>query len=139
MAKVFDLDALEFVETTEPFVFKFGGEEFTIAAHYDPRIFRLARNGDLSSALERMIGKEQFDRLDQIDQPFDERHMDAVFNAWATHDVTTVGDAKASSSSSKSTGRPSKRTSNGSTTSRSQRSSSIELPGSSSTGGDSEA
>jgi hypothetical protein len=62
-----------------------------------------------------MIGEEQFDRLDKIDKPFDERHLEAVFREWASHDVTTPGEVAASSRSSKSTGRPSKRTSNGST------------------------
>lgn len=115
MADVFDLDALGVEETTEPFVFTFGGEEFKIPHHYDPRIFRRANQGDLAGALLAMIGAEQFDRLDKIDKPFDERHMTALFNAWASHDVTSVGEAKASSRSSKSTGRPSKRTSSGTT------------------------
>lgn len=139
MGKVFDLDALEFEETTEPFVFRFGGQEFTVPAHYDPRIFRRAEQGDLAGALLAMISGEQFDRLDKIDQPFDERHIEAIFAAWASHDVTTVGEAAASSSSSKGTGRPSKRTSNGSTTSPSRNSSTVTLPDRPSIGGDSPA
>lgn len=113
--KVFDLDALKFEETTEPFKFKFGGQEFEIPTHYDPRIFRRAGQGDLAGALLAMIGDAQFERLDAIDQPFDERHMSALFKAWAASDLVTVGEAKASSRSSKSTRRPSKPTSSATT------------------------
>lgn len=124
--KAFDLDALVLEETTEPFTFTFGGEEFSVPAHYDPRIFRRADEGDIAGALRLMIGDEQWARLDKIDKPFDERHMRALFTAWTSHEVTTVGEASASSSSSRGTGRQSKQTSNGSMGSSSEPSSSDE-------------
>lgn len=96
---IFDLDALTVEETTEPFYFQFGGETFAIATHYDPRIFRRFDQGDLAGALRLMLGNEQFDRLDAIDKPFDERHLEPLIRAWAEHAGTTTGEASASSSS----------------------------------------
>jgi hypothetical protein len=116
----FNLDALEIEENLAPFVFTFGGEQFSISAHYDPRIFRKFQQGDLAGALLAMLGHTQFDRLDAIDKPFDERHLTPLIEAWAAHDGTSTGEAPASSRSSKSTGGPSKPTSKGSTGSPSQ-------------------
>lgn len=115
MAEPFDLDALALEEAGEPFRFTFGGEDFEIAAHYDPRVFRRFAQGDLAGALLGMLGEEQFAKLDAIDKPFDERHLQALMEQWAEHFGTTAGEASASSSSSKSTGRPSRPTSSGST------------------------
>lgn len=121
MAEPFDLDALELEDDgAKPFQFTFGGETFTISAHYDPRAFRRLTTGDLGGALEQLLGAEQFARLDAIDRPFDERHLKALLEKWAEHFGTTVGEAQASSSSSNGTGRPSKPTSSGTTASASQ-------------------
>jgi hypothetical protein len=115
MPDPFDLDALELDDQTEPFRFTFGGESFEISAHYDPRAFRRLTTGDLGGGLLQLLGEEQYERLDAIDKPFDERHLKALLEKWAEHFGTTVGEAQASSSSSNGTGRPSKPTSNAST------------------------
>lgn len=116
----FNLDALELDDQHEPFRFTFGGETFEISAHYDPRAFYRLTSGDLGGGLLRLLGPDQFARLDAIDKPFDERYLKALMEKWAEHFGTTLGEAAASSSSSNGTGRQSKPTSSGTTDSPSQ-------------------
>lgn len=73
-----------------------------------------------------LMGAEQGARWRQTVRPLP-MVMD-LFQAWLEHSKSALGESPASAGSSKSTGRPSKRTSNGSTASGSPRRSSPRTP-----------
>jgi hypothetical protein len=116
MPDVFDLDALAAEEEGEPFRFTFGGQEFAATA-FDPRALTAFAAGDTVTAFRRMLGTEQAARFEAIDEPLTMGRLKALVTAWSEHFGLAEGEAKASSRSSKGTGRPSKRTSNGPTAS----------------------
>jgi hypothetical protein len=117
MPAVFDLDALAAEEVAEPFRFTFGGQAFE-AAVFDPRALGPFGVGDIDAGLRYMLGREQAARLAAVEQPLGMGQLQALVAAWTAHFGMDAGKAPASSRSSKSTVRPSKRTSNASTASR---------------------
>lgn len=116
----FDLDAFIAESLGEPFVFKFGGEKFTLAPAPDMRIIAEFDGGDMTECLRRTFGAE-YDRFAAVPPEKGILTRDGLLELlkrWAMHQRASLGESSASTGSSKSTGRPSKRISNGSTRSR---------------------
>ena len=109
---VFDLDAFIAEGEGEPFVFTFGGEEFTWPAELDLRAERDLSEGKLWEALERMFGPDQYKQFLASPKHISNKVIISLFREQAKHQGTTVGESEASAGSSKSTQRPSKPTSN---------------------------
>lgn len=130
MAEMFDLDALESEGT--PFRFRFGGEDYEFPADLDFALIDLIGNLDddptkvdisvLTRLARRLFGSEQWARVEASDASFGVVKLIGLMNAYQKHLGVSLGELQASTGSSKSTVRPSKRTSNGSTGSRSRRS-----------------
>lgn len=118
MPKPYNLDALEGESSKEPFRFIFDGEEYELPPSPDFRAVSDMASGRLDVALERMLGTEQWQRLQDSPAVFDAVRFNALFDRYFKYAGTDMGEASASTDSSASTGRPSKRTSSGTTKSR---------------------
>lgn len=116
----FDLDAFVAESLGEPFVFKFGGEEFTVAPAPDMRIIAEFDGGSMMVCLQLMLGDdyERFAAIPTKTAILTRDGLLKLLTQWTKHQRASLGESSASTGSSKSTGRPSKRTSNGSTESR---------------------
>lgn len=130
MADTFDLDALESEGT--PFRFTFGGERYEFPADLDFALIDLIEGLSdeptkvdvtiLTRLAKRLFGPEQWARVEASGASFGVVRLIGLMNAYQKHLGVSLGELQASAGSSKSTVRPSKRTSNGSTGSRSRRS-----------------
>lgn len=123
----FNLSAVEAEASTEqpaPFEFDFGGEHFTMPVSIDVRARIAASEGNLALAVKLMLGDSQYRRLVQVPEVLDDTRLGALISAWAEHSRSaSLGESEASTVSSKSTAKRSRRTSDGSTSSTSARSS----------------
>ena len=116
MSGVFDLDAMAAeAEGREPFRFMFGGVEYELSPDLDFRVVAQLNKGLIYEGLARLLGAEQWERMQASDQLLTEDMLAKLFEAYQAHTGTSLGELSASTSSSVSTVRPSKRTSNGST------------------------
>lgn len=110
----FDLDAFIAEVERTPFVFTFGGEEFTWPGGIDVRMTTLLAEGKLDEAL-RVLNGEQHARFMQAwaghNGVLDNEVIRGLFGAHASHVGSSLGESSASTGSSKSTERPSKPTS----------------------------
>ena len=111
----FDLDALAAEAGGEPFRFTFGGEEYELPPRIDFRVGVALAEGDSVGAVRYMLG-EHWQRILDSEQTLDGHLAGELLKAYMEHSRTNVGESEASSRSSKSTARPSKRTSKGTTT-----------------------
>lgn len=109
----FDLDAVGREAEGEPFTFTFGGEEYVLPAQPDMRVATAASAGRLEEMLERMLGPDQWARLQASPAPFTSVQLDALLTAYGEHLGIDMGNSEASPSFYKSTVAPSKRTSSG--------------------------
>lgn len=118
----FDLDghlAQLIADEPEPkprFRFKFGGESYTLPPSIDLRAAASMQNGNLHDGLRALLGKEQWARLMESDATFDHNALVTLMEQYAKYTGAKLGESSGSTSSSKSTVGPSKRTSNGTTT-----------------------
>lgn len=112
----FDLDAA----LGEPFEFTFGGQTFTLPSDVDLATVEKLQAGETVAALQALMGDEQYARIEALPQVFGARAFAAVMDAYFQHLGIRQGESSASTDSSKSTGGPSKQTSNGSTKSHSR-------------------
>lgn len=119
----FDLDAVASEVTREPFEFTFGGETYTLSPTFDIRIVGHLTEGEVIEALRLTLGDEQWDQMQASETVLTSEQFKALFDAYMKHCGIDAGEASASTGSSRSTGRPSKRTSSGSTASSSRNSS----------------
>lgn len=113
---VFDLDALAAEADSTPFRFKFGGEEFEIPPM---DITWAAIDGSQLSHVDMfklLVGDEQWARITASKARLTEPLFVALLDKWMAHYGVTLGESRASRRSSKSTARPSKQTSSGTTT-----------------------
>jgi hypothetical protein len=115
MSEVFDLDAVAREAAGEPFRFRFGGEDYELPSHVDIRAIAKLSIGQFYEALQLMLGDEQWQRMLAADAVFDDQTLRSLMEAYAAHSGTELGESSASTGSSRSTVRPSKRTSNGTT------------------------
>ena len=111
MSDVFDLDAVAAEATKEPFRFRFGGREWSLAhlSDIDWRVVARADTGDLDAVREAVSSGlgDQFAEFDQLPQPIS--MMTVLFDRWLAHSGLAAGEQPASPTSSESTAGPSKR------------------------------
>lgn len=113
--EIFDANALIVESDRKPFRFQFGGETFELPPKVDMLAASRMRKGDLDGALRKMLGEEQYERLDDLEEVFDEDVFEGVMDAWARHVGISPGKSRGSGGSSRNTGQRSKRTSRGTT------------------------
>lgn len=110
----FDLDAFIADNQGEPFVFAFGGVEFTWPGSVDLRMTGLLDQGKLYEALERLNG-DQHEKFmaawEGHSGVLDTKVIRALFGEHAKHAGSSLGESSGSAGSSVSTARPSKQTS----------------------------
>lgn len=111
---VFDLDAVIADVQREPFVFTFGGVEFTWPGGVDLRVSALLSEGNLLGALERLNG-DQHEKFmaswENHEGLLDNTFIKALFGEHAKHAGSSLGESSASTGSSKSTEKRSRPTS----------------------------
>lgn len=95
----FNLDAVAAESTAEPFEFTFGGDTFTLPPSVDLLVIGSLTSGDVAAALRRLLGEEQFARLDANPAPFTSAQFTALLNAYLAHCGLDVGEASASTDS----------------------------------------
>lgn len=119
MSDLFDLDALAAeADGKEPFRFQFGGEAYELPAEMDIRGAAALASGRVYEGLQMVLGDEQWERMQAADTVLTDKMLQALFEKYAEYTGASLGESSASTVSSRSTVRPSKRTSNGSTRSR---------------------
>lgn len=114
----FDLDA--FIRSREPFTFTFGGREWTWPPNGDLRADVALARGDLGGALRWLFDDEQAVAFMEAGHGLDVEALRALFDAYAEHRGTRLGESSASSASSKPTAKRSRQTSKSTTASRSK-------------------
>jgi hypothetical protein len=106
-----------------PFDFDFDGTNYTLPIEVDVRIFARAPETSLAELFRQLLGEEQWQKIDASPSMLTNDMLVKLFDSYTRHQTgATVGESAASANSLKSTARPSKRTSNGSTKSTSARS-----------------
>ena len=90
-----------------PFTFQFGGETFTCRSPNDMDVRRLNQmltdaQRDPSTQLHWMLGDEQWEKLESIEQTFSMRHLVAVTDGWLAHHGLNLGKSGGSSKPSTS-------------------------------------
>ena len=132
MAEIFDLDAVYAEERGEPFRFRWQGRDWELPPFGEIDLRAIESLKDLAALadadetniaeldisafnklLEHGLGPEQWVEWEKVSQPG--TAVIRLLNEWQKHSGADVGEAPASTDSSKSTGRPSKRTSSGAT------------------------
>lgn len=110
----FDLDAFIADAEGEPFVFTFGGVEFTWPGSVDLRVTGLLGQGKLYEALEKLNG-DQHEKFmatwEGHSGILDTKVIHALFGEHAKHAGSSLGESSGSVVSSKSTAKPSRPTS----------------------------
>lgn len=117
----FDLDAFIAEAADKPFTFTFDGQRYELPS--DPDFFVITNfvNGNLLTAFRRLMGDEQFKRMDASAKPFGAKALTELFDRYMKFAGLSLGKSPASSRSSRGTGRSSNRTSAATTRSRSKR------------------
>jgi len=111
---VFDLDAFIADAEGEPFLFTFGGVEFTWPGGVDFRVTTRLGNGDLFGALELLNGSQHEKFMaawEGHSGVLDTKIIQALFGKHAEHVGSSLGESSVSSASSKSTEKRSRPTS----------------------------
>jgi hypothetical protein len=111
----FDLDALARETEGEPFTFTFGGDEYELPAQPDVRAITAASAGRVEEMLERLLGADQWARLQASPALLTQEMFKGLLTAYGEHLGIDVGNLSASPSFYRSTVAPSKRTSRAST------------------------
>lgn len=108
----------------KPFEFTIGPPtaKFSLPGRMDVRAIACLAAGDLGEGLTILLGEHQWEALKAHPVLLDSDALGALFQAYLAHLGTDLGELAASTRSSKSTARPSKPTSKGSTASRSRNS-----------------
>lgn len=119
-SKILNLDALEAEATGAPFPFVFGGVTYTMSGNPDVRAVAKLEQNDLIGFLQAMLGQEQFDRLWAAPEVLGKNELRALIDGYFEHIGTDAGESSASRKPSGRTVTPSKRTSRGTTGSRSR-------------------
>jgi len=101
--EVFDLDAVVTPDELAPFPFKFGGEQFELAADPDVATWEHLAKGNIQTALWLALGQEQYEVLDELEAVLTSSKMEALLEAYAKHLGIEPGKSGGRSASSKST------------------------------------
>lgn len=120
----FDLDKLiaerPAGKKRKPFPFKFAGVTYQLPGELDTIALRAAAELDPLTALIRLLGPAQFEQLRAAPQVLDKVTLRNLMDGYYRYIAgLEAGESSASSTRSKRTARPSKRTSNASTRRRS--------------------
>lgn len=99
MSDVFDLDAFIADAAGEPFRFRFGGDEYTLPPSIDLRAVAALTAGRLDDAFRLLFTADQWDRIQRSTTVFDQRTLLALFDAYAKHSGTSLGESQGSASS----------------------------------------
>lgn len=101
---VYDLDAV-IAERTEkaPFIFRFGGEAYSLPPRPDMRAAAALSAGRLDDGFRLLLGEAQWERLQASPATFDDSAFLAMYEAYQTHIGEDLGESKASPSSSRKT------------------------------------
>lgn len=118
--EVFDLDAVGNEADESPFTFRFGGQLFELPASPDMVAFAALAEGKLYSGLQAMLGPDQWEKMVGTKATFNLDKLTALMEQYTAHIGLSLGKSQASTSSSKSTAGQSRRTSSGTTGSRSR-------------------
>lgn len=126
----FDLDAVlvepKKAAKTKQFTFTFDGDEYTLitpadSINLDLLALNAANRGDYVNALMRLMSPDEYARIVRSSKTFTGEAILSLLDAYYKHTAAMdTGESAASSNSSKSTARPSKRTSKSTTGSRSR-------------------
>lgn len=124
-AQPYDLQGLYAEKAGEPFRFTWADQVWELPSvrmldiELQDRLESLDADGTtvdtLNTLFDELLGPEQGARWRTVPRPVG--MITDLFAAWLGHSSAAMGESPASASSSRSTGRPSKRTSNGSTAS----------------------
>jgi hypothetical protein len=107
----FDLDAAAAESAKAPLRFRWKGESWSMKhmSSVDWRIIEAANSGEFTlirKAFSAAMGKEQFERWEEVDQDLDAVTM--LFTRWREHAGVTEGESPASADSSASSEKPSR-------------------------------
>ncbi len=115
---MFDLDKVIAEETParadrrKKFTFTFDGETYTLPNEVDLLALSAAAQGEIALALRRLLTSADFAKLNNSSKPLTRPTLVVLLDAYYNHIVgLSSGESVASTSSSKSTARPSKQTS----------------------------
>lgn len=120
---VYRLEGLTREADGDAWPFEFDGDRYLLPSDFDWRAAEAITSGDLERGLRQLLGDEQWERMCASERIFGVRELVNLLNAYCEAIGVDMGEFKASSGSSARTATPSKRTSNGSTASRSRTSS----------------
>lgn len=120
---VYKVAALEREATKDAWEFEFDGERYFLPPDFDMRAAAALTGERLEEGLAMLLGDEQWARLVASPKVFGMKALIDLLNAYCRDIGVDLGEFVASPASSKRTVAPSKRTSNGSTASRSRTSS----------------
>jgi hypothetical protein len=118
---VFDVDALVVEAGRKPFRFRLGGDTYTMPPSPDFRAVEAISNGaDANIVLGLLMGDDQWKRLQDSEAVIDVWALKQIMDRYAEHAGVTVPNSPGSTEPSTPTVPLSKRTSNGTTRSRSK-------------------
>jgi len=120
---VYKVAALEREATKDAWEFEFDGERYRLPPDFDMRAAVAMSSGDMEGGLRHLLGPDQWDRLVASPKVFGLKALTNMMKAYCADIGVDLGEFVASPRSSARTATPSKRTSNGSTGSRSRTSS----------------
>jgi len=101
---IFDLDAvIAEREKKPPFVFRFGGESYSLPTRPDVRAAAALGAGRLDDGLRMMLGQAQWERLQEAEAVFDDQALLSIMEAYQKHTGDDLGESKASTRSSRNT------------------------------------
>jgi hypothetical protein len=100
----------------KPFEFTFDGKTYKMRSDLDVIGLRAANTGDMVTALRRALSPDDYEEISTSPTLLEYETLVVLLTAYYDHvGGVKAGESSASSTSSKSTARPSKRTSKGST------------------------
>lgn len=95
----FNLDAVAIENGHEPFIFIFGGDEYTFPAQIDIRVAIALDEDRYGDALRGLLGEAQWAKLSACAEVLDPTRFAKLVEAYTAHLGTTVGESVASSRS----------------------------------------
>lgn len=103
---IFDLDAL-IAEREEkaPFVFRFGGEAYSLPPRPDLRAAAAFSDERINDGFRILLGAAQWERLQAAEQVFDDKAFESMYLAYQAHIGADLGESSASAKSSRATAR----------------------------------
>lgn len=106
--EVFDLSAAVAEKRAEgekrkPYTFNFGGEKYELPPYMDMLVIAYLAEGQMMSALRKLLGEEQWQRLNDSEEILDDVGLELLFNGYAKHTGQDLGKSRASTRSSRDT------------------------------------